>query len=106
MPATLPTLTDVVAEPHPAPPPLPGEARVPEQRRVRTPPLPLPRVAVRGRSLAGVAVGALAFGALALGALAIGRLAIGALSLRRAHVGRLRVDELDIGRIRVRRHDG
>jgi hypothetical protein len=103
MPATVPTLTDVVA-PLDAPPPLPREARVTAQRPGRTPPLPRLRGPAR-HGLASVAVGALALGALAMGALAIGRLAIGALSVRRAHIGRLQVDELVIGRVRVRAPD-
>ena len=82
MPATVPTLTDVVEAPSPAAPPTPGAARVPQQRGLRTP--PAPRVASRGSSLPSVAVGALALGALALGALAIGRLVIHRLSVRRA----------------------
>ncbi len=100
MPATVPTLTDVV--PHPGTPPQPGEARVPEQRPVRTPAEPQPRVAARSAGMAHWAVGALAFGALALGALAIGRLAIQRLAVRHARIAHLRIDDLDVRRLHVR----
>jgi hypothetical protein len=104
MPATFPTLTDVVAETH-LTPPWPREARVPEQRNVRTPSALRPRVPARGSVVASLAVGALALGAFALGALAIGRLAIAALSVRHARIRRLQIDDLDIGHIHVREHD-
>lgn len=105
MPATVPTLTDVVVEPNTAAPPSPRVAHVPEQRDVRTPLAPVPRVASRGSSMSSMAVGALALGALALGALAIGRLAIHRLAVRRAHIGRLQIDDLDLGRIHVHEQD-
>jgi hypothetical protein len=100
MPATVPTLTDVVVE-NPSAPPTPRVARVPEQRRVHTPPALVPRVAPRRSSGASMALGALALGALALGALAIGRLAIHRLSVSRARIGRLQIDDLDIRRIHL-----
>ena len=75
MPVTVPTLTDVVAEPSPM---QPRSARV-----LRGVPEPRPRAAPRHSSPADVVIGALALGALALGALEIGRLAIGALRGRR-----------------------
>jgi hypothetical protein len=73
MPATVPTLTDVVVESKPAAPPAPSVARVPAQREVRTPAAPR---ALRSRASPSQAVGAFALGALALGALAIGHLVI------------------------------
>jgi hypothetical protein len=103
MPEILPTLTDVVPERQPSPPPNPHVARMPEQRHATTPSAPQPRVAARGSSLASMAVGALALGALALGALAIGRLAVHRLAVHRAHIGRLQIDELDVRRIHL--HD-
>lgn len=100
MPAPVPTLTDVLVEPHPASPPSPGKARVPVQRLSRTPPEPM-RAAARQAALARWAIGALAFGALAVGALAIGRLAIHRLLLRHGRIAHLQIDELDVRRLRV-----
>jgi hypothetical protein len=111
MPATVPTLTDVVpgaagvnepaAEPSVSTPPLPRAAHVPAQRAARTPPAALPRAVSRNAALPHWALGALALGALAVGALAIGRLAIHWLAVRRAHIGHLRIDDLDIGRVHL-----
>lgn len=98
MPATVPTLTDVVVEAHPSPAPTP---HVPEQRSVRATSAPVPRVVPRASAVAGMAVGALALGALALGALAIGRLAIHRLAVGRARIGRLQIDDLDIRRVHL-----
>jgi hypothetical protein len=103
MPETVPTLTDVV--PHPAKPPQPGEARVPEQRAVRTPPVPQWRVATRSAGMSQWAIGALALGALAIGALAIGRLAIRRLQVRHARIAHLQIDDLDVRRLHVRDPD-
>lgn len=107
MPATVPTLTDVVpgasdvddAAAGTSLPPLPRQARVPAQQAARTPPGPWPRVAARNAALPHSALGALALGALAVGAMAIGALVIRRLAVRRAHIGHLRIDDLDVGRV-------
>ena len=102
MPATVPTLTDVLV---PASPPSPGEARVPEQRPVRTPPDPRRRPPSAAAPMASW-VGVLALAALALGALAIGRRTVRRLSLRHAHIAHLQIDDLDVRRLHVRDSNG